>query len=158
MRVSLNHSLTTQISRDEQMRKGAQLANKGTIRKLLEELADNDRPIIVEIYGAKKDRQPDDYFLRECRGLLIYEGVNYQALEKNRREEEGEVAASAARQVKLNEIKVRLRAELKDDNGDFDRRFDAQSRLQNEATEREIGEKAEAILGKEEAEEEQLNK
>ncbi len=152
MRVGLAESITAMQTRAEQVRKGAKLVDRKAIGKLLETMTDDDRPIILEVYGVKKDRLPGDYFLRECRKIFIYEGVKYQALEKVRREKEKEVTALAVRQAKLDEIKNRLRSRLKADDANFNKRYDAQSRERAEIVEAEIEREALTVFEKEEQE------
>ena len=150
MRVSLSATVTVMETRAKQVRRGAKLADGKTIRSILEKITDDNRPIIVEIYGVKEDRLPGDYFMRECRGLFIYEGAAYKELEKTRRDEKERDEKVRLRDVELNRIKTRLRAELKADDKSFDKKYDAQTKERVEITEREIEKKALAILAKEE--------
>ena len=155
MGIDLLQSVTSQQTWNEQARRGAQLADGKTIRALLEKISDPDKPLVIAIYGTRKDRQPNDFFMRECRSWLIYESAAYKEFEKNRREKEEEGRKQAARQAKLNEIKAGLRKERLADDRDFDKRYDRQTEEQAEATERRIEREALTIF---EAEEEQPNK
>lgn len=152
MRVSLVQSVTSDLTRSERMRKGAQLADGRTIRAMLEKMADPDKPLVIEIFGVKEDRQPNDYFMRECRGIFIFEGVAYKESEKIRLEKEGKVAVQVKRTARLAQIKSKLRAEKKADNGDFDKKYNEQTEERAEIAEAEIEKKAEVILKKEEGE------
>ncbi len=150
MKINLTESITAMQTRALKAREGTKLTGKGTIRKLLEEMADPDKPLIIAIYGTKKDRLPGDYFMCECRSLLVYEGAAFKEQEKIRREKEEEERKQAARTARLDQIKAKIRTELKAESverekegADFDRKYDEQK-------ESAIEKEAAAILAKEE--------
>lgn len=152
MRVSLVQSVTSDLTRGEQVRRGAKIADGKTIRALLEKMADPDKPLVIEIFGVKEDRQPGDYFMCECKSIFIFEGAAYKESEKIRLEEEKKVAAQVKRTARLDQIKSRLRAEKKADDESFDKKYDEQTEGRAEIVEAEIERKAEVILRKEEGE------
>ncbi len=149
MRVDLTATITVVQTRALKVRQGTESIDMKTVGKLLESMTD-DKPLIIETYGTKEDRLPGDYFMRECRGIFIFKGCKYKALEKNRQREEKEGRKQAARQLKLDKIKNELRARPKVENEKFDKKYDVQSREQAETTERRIEREALAILAKEE--------
>lgn len=155
MKINLSQSITAVQTRAERARQDIKLADKGTIGRLLEGMADDNRPVIIEIYGVKEDRLPGDYFLRECRGIFVFESATFKEREKIRLEEEARAAVQAKRTFRLNQIKAKIRSELKTesverekDGEDFDRKYDEQK-------ESAIEKEALTIL---EAEEKQSNK
>lgn len=150
MRVGLAESITSQQTRAEQVRKGAKLVDGKTIRALLEKIADPDKPLVIAVYEVKKDRLPGDFYLRECRGIFIYQSRAFLDAERERCAKEGKAAALATRTARLDQIKSRLWAELKADDDSFDKKYDAQTEERVAIAEAEVERAALVILAEEE--------
>lgn len=151
VRIDFTESITAHETRAQQVRQGARIVDSAVIKKELEHLADDDRPLVIAVYGVREDGKPGDFFMRECRALLIYEGRDFKALEKEREETERREGKDRQRQARLDQIKARLRAGRKTEDLDFDRKYAGQVRSLEEAEEAEIEAEAAAILLEEEA-------